>query len=212
MGEPSEMSDLQQDTREQILDVVMKQIDLHGENSVRMVAVAREIGITEPAIYYHFRNREDMIVSAHVHRFRANLNTTIEPFVEAVANCTTREEFAAVLGAVYTHSYEAGRAEVRALRAELIGASIRRESIRAQLASEIDDSLAASIEALEIARDRGWLAPDIDPRAFALFNLSVISSMVIPELHGDEAVLENWKTIAVRAATGLVLTDGKSAG
>ncbi|MEY4165513.1 MAG: hypothetical protein RL419_1355 [Actinomycetota bacterium] len=201
------MGEAARSTLEMILDVVIQEIDLRGENHVRMVAVAKAVGISEPALYHYFRNREDMITAAHVRRFRANLSITIDPFIAATRNCQSREEFAAVVRGVYKHSFGKDREWARALRAELVAGSTRRDTLRTKLAEEIDLSLADTITELEYAKSRGWLSSELDPRAFALFNLSLISSLVYAELYGDELVLEHWKKIALTAVTSLVLAE-----
>jgi hypothetical protein len=65
------------------------------------------------------------------------------------------------------------------------------------------DSLAATIEALKLAQSRGWLRNDVDPRAFAIFNLSLISGLIFPEIQSDDSLLDQWKRLAIEAATAL---------
>ena len=66
------------------------------------------------------------------------------------------------------------------------------------------ESLGPSIEALQIAKDRGWLRPDIDIHAFAFLNLSLISSRIFPEIQGDPDLLAKWDDLAFSAVKSLI--------
>jgi AcrR family transcriptional regulator len=158
-------------------------------------------------LYHYFSDRETLIIAAHARRLKVNLATTINPFLAAVRNCTTQEEFLEVLLGVYYHSYQPDRVVVREVRAELIGASIQREKLRIEVINELNSSLAEAVDAIQFAKDKGWLRPDIDTRAFALFNLSLISSLVFPEIQKDGTLTDHWKQLAIEAITSIVMNQ-----
>ena len=68
-------------------------------------------------------------------------------------------------------------------------------------------SLEPVIESLAIARERGWLRSDIDIEAFALLNLSIISSRIFPEIQDNPDLLAKWDELAIRAVTALLSGD-----
>jgi len=190
-----------------ILDATVALIEQGGESAVRLRAIAQRVGITQPTLYHYFSDRETLIVAAHARRLKVNLATTINPFLAAVRNCTTQEEFLEVLLGVYYHSYQPDRVVVREVRAELIGASIQREKLRIEVINELNSSLAEAVDAIQFAKDKGWLRPDIDTRAFALFNLSLISSLVFPEIQKDRTLTDHWKQLAIEAITSIVMNQ-----
>jgi AcrR family transcriptional regulator len=190
-----------------ILDATVALIEQGGESAVRLRAIAQRVGITQPTLYHYFSDRETLIVAAHARRLKVNLATTINPFLAAVRNCTTQEEFLEVLLGVYYHSYQPDRVVVREVRAELIGASIQREKLRIEVINELNSSLAEAVDAIQFAKDKGWLRPDIDTRAFALFNLSLISSLVFPEIQKDGTLTDHWKQLAIEAITSIVMNQ-----
>lgn len=197
------------DMRTRILDAAITHIESAGERSLRLRNVAAEVGLTEPSLYHYFSNREDLIVAAQGRRIRTNLALTIDPFIAAVWKCTNREQFLEAMIGVYQHSYHESRVSVRAVRAEIVGNAHRRESLRDQVKSALDESLADAIKCLDHAQQSGWLRPDFDTSAFAMFNLSLISSLVFPEIYGETPLLNNWKKIALEAVTALVMNDPK---
>lgn len=193
-----------------ILDAAIELIEQGGEAAVRLRAIAKKVGITEPTLYHYFTDREELIVSAHARRLKVNLATTIDPFLAAIRSCTSQEEFLEVLLGVYYHSYQPDRVHVREVRAELIGASIQRERLRKEVINELNSSLEEAANAIEFAKEQGWVRPDIDARAFALFNLSLISSLVYPEIQNDEVLLTDWKQLALEAISSIVMNRSRT--
>jgi AcrR family transcriptional regulator len=51
------------DTRQKLLDVAMALISEHGCASTSLQMIADELDITKAAIYYHFRNRDELLVA-----------------------------------------------------------------------------------------------------------------------------------------------------
>lgn len=195
------------DTRRKILDAAVAQIEAGGERSVRLREVARLVGIAEPTLYHYFPNRESLIVASQARRLRTSLAITIDPFLAAARQCSSREDFLNVLLGVYHHSYQPERAVVRAVRSEIIGNSFLRENLHVEVAEAINEALADSIDVLNYAQEKGWLPERVDTAAFAMFNLSLISSLVFPEIYGDGPLLEQWKLLAQEAVTSIMLRD-----
>ncbi len=50
-------------TRKELLVMALQQYALHGINNVSLKAIAAEAGVTHGALYWHFKNREDLILA-----------------------------------------------------------------------------------------------------------------------------------------------------
>ena len=192
------------DTKTRILDAAIDLIEANGERALRMRDVAAAVGIAEPTIYHYFPDRDSLVVAAHARRYRRELSVTVDPFLPAVQTCTSKEEFVKILQSVYHHSFEPGRTSVRATRAEVVGTSFRLEKLRAEVSVAMMESLSPSIEALKLAQSRGWMRTDIDPEAFAIFNLSLISSCIFPEIQNNPDLLAKWEELAISAITAVL--------
>lgn len=193
--------------RIRILDATVARIETHGERLVRLRDVAVDVGVAEPSLYHYFPNRESLIVAAHARRIRTNLAVTIDPFLVAAKQSNTREEFMTAILGVFHHSFQPERVNVRATRAEIVGNAFSREDLRREVIAALDESLTGPIAALDYAKEQGWLRPDIDTSAFAMFIFSMISSLVFPELHGDDDILSNWRSLALEAITTIVRSE-----
>jgi AcrR family transcriptional regulator len=51
------------DTRQRIQDVARELFRTHGVTQVSLQQIAAELGITKPALYYHFASREELVRS-----------------------------------------------------------------------------------------------------------------------------------------------------
>jgi len=65
------------DRREQILNETLGLIMHHGLSGATMTRIAHKVGITEPALYRHFRNRKDIMLAA--------LDTAFQRLAESIS-------------------------------------------------------------------------------------------------------------------------------
>lgn len=192
------------DTRTRLLDAANRIIESAGERALRLRDVAREVGISEPTIYHYFSDRDSLIVAALASRYKAELAVTVDPFLPAVRECKSREEFVTILQRVFIESYKPERTSVRTTRVDMVVSAFRHEQLRHEVRAAMVESLAPSMEALRYAQLKGWLRPDIDPEAFGILNLSLISSRIFPELLGDVDLLVKWDQLTIQAITALL--------
>ena len=50
-------------TRQALLDMALQQYALHGIHNISLKAIAAAAGVTHGALYWHFKNREDLILA-----------------------------------------------------------------------------------------------------------------------------------------------------
>ena len=75
-------------TRDQILEIAYRAFAEKGYNHTSMGAIAEELGITRPALYYHFSSKEDLLLATY---------EMIDPLsnvsADEVLGCTEPAEF-----------------------------------------------------------------------------------------------------------------------
>ena len=173
--------------RDEILHATVFQIESAGESSVRLRDISRIVGITEPTMYHYFHNREQLIIAAHAYRFKVNLTETLGPFVSRLSECTSADEFLEALLMLYRISFPKERIGVRATRAEIVGASIKRPQLRKEIAAMTEELLRPAVELLKDAQSRGWIRSGVSVEAFAFWNLGNITGLIFAEMLADEA-------------------------
>jgi len=66
------------DTRERILDVAQDLFARAGYDNTGLAQIAQEVGITKPAIYYHFHSKEELFAGL-LARFATNVQLMLAP-------------------------------------------------------------------------------------------------------------------------------------
>ena len=64
-------------TRDQILEIAYRAFAEKGYNHTSMGAIAEELGITRPALYYHFSSKEDLLLATYA-QLRAQSNIVLQ--------------------------------------------------------------------------------------------------------------------------------------
>lgn len=163
------------------IDATIELLETRGEAGVRIADIARRSGLSHGAIYHHFGDRDGLIQAAQFARLSNQPAADIRALREAAEAATSREEFVDLIGLIAAAIASPDRSKVRLVRASVITAASHRPELEAalrQLESEIADDL---IEVLEMAAERGWLAPGIDPVAAAAVLEAISFGLVLQE-------------------------------
>ena len=196
---------MSQETREAILNATIDQISQSGEASVRLGGIAKLVGIKEPSIYNHFDNREDLIVAAHIRRFEINLAQTLQPFIDAISECRTADEFLTSLIELYQASFQSTRRLARATRAEIVGNAYFRSALRERLSTSSQSLLQPAIQRLREGQREGWIRGSLDIESFVYWNLANITGLLFPEILADGGILNAYQDLLIESVTSMVL-------
>ncbi len=177
-----------------------------GEQAVRIRDIARRAGVAEPSIYHHFGDRNGLIEAAQAARFGRDQTDLLEVFDAAVAVCPSPEAFVAVVRRMLAAVFDPARAPKRMTRVSALGAAEQRPVLRAKLAEQQRATNAQLGRTLAVAQARGFIAPDRDPEALAVWVVGMVTGRVLVELDGSGADSPAWDgiaTTAVLAAFGI---------
>lgn len=73
-----------------ILAVALEQIVEHGYDATSVRTIAREVGVTVPALYYHFENKQGILVALLDHAMGIVLQHTSAALAEVGDDCVDR--------------------------------------------------------------------------------------------------------------------------
>lgn len=168
------MVEHESESRQRILHAAISVVEATGEASLRVDRVAAMAGYTKPVIYYHFGDREGLIVAVQVERYLQGLNVGFEGFSAAVEACETLEDFIAVVrGWMSTFDSPEG-VERRRIRMEVLGSAVSRPRLRDSVNAANRHYMESLGRMFTIARDRGWLAVDFPSKDLALWITGVV--------------------------------------
>lgn len=195
-------------TRERIIEVAAALIDSHGESSVRIRDLADSVGITQPSLYHHFKNREAVLEAAHLHRFVTKQTYYVTKFHTDTHACSSQDEFVNVLSEFFDFAQSDESQTIREARITVMAGAFRRPSLMTSVTESLDVLATTMSEALLYARSREWVRADLDAVAFTYWLMGELTVLVFAESTGRKDLrpaISAYVRQAVRMNLGLPL-------
>ncbi len=147
-----------EEARRLILDAAEERLARQGPEGLRLQDIARDVGISHPAILHHFESREGL-VRALIARTNAQLRDSL---LGALGSDAANQDAADHIGHVFEALSDRGTA--RLLSWLLLTGRATEESDAHNIMGEIVEALQAKRE--EYAKDQGTPAPDKEDTLF----------------------------------------------
>lgn len=193
-------------TRDEILRLTVEAIDTAGESGVHVAEIAQASHVAVTSIYHFFHNREGLLEAAQASRFVREFAFNANVFADEVDNCTTQEEFRALLRQSLPSFFGPEGTRRRADRVNVLGATINRPSLTAAVSDSIVAAIIELSKPLHIAQSKGWIRQDLNIENLASWYIATITSYAIVEL--TPATREfNWVDTFVEAADFLLFGE-----
>lgn len=166
------------ETRHAILDAAELVFQENGVSHTSLAEIAAAAGVTRGAIYWHFRNKADL--------FDAMIQRVFDPLEAKLAELQADdlENPLDTLRAIAVYFLDRVAADPRYLRVleiawhkcEYVGemATIRDNHLECG-----NQYLALNEAAFRLARERGYVPPEVDPRTAAVGLMAVVDGLVV---------------------------------
>ncbi|MDD3166799.1 MAG: TetR/AcrR family transcriptional regulator [Bacteroidales bacterium] len=184
----------------EIIQKALQLIDSNGIQGLTIKNLSKEIGISEPAIYRHFENKEDIIMSI-LHMFRQHS----EQIMIQVSKKETVSEQMDVLFEQYMHSFQNNPALVAVIFSEEL---FRNEGAQRELTSAIiAKNMTQVTKMLEKGVQQGTIRNDIPCEHLAYMMLGSLrlfvknwqlSGFQFPLIEKGRELISSIKTLIVR--------------
>lgn len=167
---PAKNPDQDQQTRDRILELAYSAFAKNGYSKTSLQSIADELGITRPALYYHFASKEELFIEVY-----ESVETSIKTDPSAVIDAAGEASFKRELEAYFEGIMSGLRGDDERLRfvAACESASTELPAMR----QRVIQNNAVMLDNLEkIVRrgiELGAIAESVDPRAMATY-LSVV--------------------------------------
>ena len=189
--------------RSQMINAAIEMMEVAGEASVRVAKVAEKVGVTEPLVYHHFKNRAALVTAAYAEWYKRCQDLEV-PIDQLMAMVTNQEEYERAVRASLTWSYQPERVAARGVRLSVIGAA-QTDPELATAVNEINRRFLTSLaQATEYAQSQGWVRKDLDPMATAYWLHGQINGRVIAEMDEGCIDLAIWDEISFDAIFSLI--------
>lgn len=184
----------------EIIQKALQLIDSNGIQGLTIKNLSKEIGISEPAIYRHFENKEDIIMSI-LHMFRQHS----EQIMIQVSKKETVSEQMDALFEQYMHSFQNNPALVAVIFSEEL---FRNEGAQRELTSAIiAKNMTQVTKMLEKGLQQGTIRNDIPCEHLAYMMLGSLrlfvknwqlSGFQFPLIEKGRELISSIKTLIVR--------------
>ena len=191
------------DVRSQMISAAIEMMEVAGEGSVRVAKIAEKVGVTEPLVYHHFKNRAALVTAAYAEWYKRCQDLEV-PIGQLMAMVNNQEEYERAVRASLTWSYQPERVAARGVRLSVIGAAQTNPEL-AKAVNEINRSFLTSLaQATEYAQSQGWVRSDLDPMATAYWLHGQINGRVVAEMDEGSIDLAHWDEISFDAIFSLI--------
>lgn len=189
--------------RTKMIDATIKMMEDGGEAAVRVAKIAEIIGVTEPLVYHHFKNRAALVTAAYTEWYQRCQDLEV-PVEQLLAMVNNQDEYERALRASLTWSYKSARIAARRVRLSVIGAA----QTNPELAEEVNRVnrlfLSSMARTMEHAQNNGWVRKDLDPLVTAYWLHGQINGRVIAEMDEGSIDLAKWDEISFDAIFSLI--------
>ncbi len=180
--------------RDQIIAATLNLLSDTPLDSLTTRQISRAVGISQPALFRHFRSRDDLIAAVITHARQA-LAADVQAVLEGDASPLDRAEAAA--------RHLLRRADQQpGLPRLLFSGSGQRPAHRTALRQLVDMQRALVAELVRQAQKAGQAPPEVDPRGAAILLVALIQGVLLQrQVDGDacpitetaDALLSLWR-------------------
>ena len=160
-------------------------IQIHYFCAVRLDDIISEVGVTTGSLYWHFRDRDDLIRQALAEHLRRSIEATVEGINTALDTATGRDDYLAQLTPFLANPFDPEHVDARWRRFELLVSTRRDPELRELMRDLQVRGQRAFVDVLTKAQQRGMFrddyflyrtaATDIDTTGFTAVERRAIS-------------------------------------
>lgn len=172
------------ETRDRILAGAARVFARKSYQRATLDEVAAEVGLTKGAIYWHFRSKTDLFTALLDQRFREET----APLAADIASASQqRDGVQALAGVVRSVLHRCQQdPDWPRLYFDFLGEAMRQPEVRARMAGFYEAFWALGRQHVEIMKQAGLTAPDLDSDMLAVFWGALVDGLILTSLiHGD---------------------------
>ena len=182
------------DTKALLIDAALEVIENEGVNALRLDALAASVGVTKGSLYWHFKDRDDLIRAALQEQMRRLTEGSMSGVSEALSSSTNLGEYLLRVQSVIADPYDETEVVQRWRRLELLVAA-RHDPELSNAMREIQvHGMAAYSQVMRDAQTSGILRSDLDPTAVAvaISALAMGANVLISTMGEDAPSRDSW--------------------
>jgi AcrR family transcriptional regulator len=182
-------------TAEQLISTVSAMLEQQHANDILVDNVLAASGVSRGSLYHHFGDFSSLVEATLLRRFAENVEADVRAMESVTERASTKEEYWMHILKLSAETQIPERAQKRAERALIISMAAKDEAFGAALAVEQERLTAAMAETIGRAQIRGWVTPDIDRRAIAVFIQAYSLGRSVDDISSTQITQDDWVTV-----------------
>jgi AcrR family transcriptional regulator len=182
-------------------------IETDGEEGVRVVDIAKHVGVAVTTLFHLFGNRDSLIMAAQIERYVRGQASMIEEFDVATAIARTKEDFRAVVIRMVRSETAPINSAIRQSRQGVFGSAYGQSELMTAITSSHNSMCLGLQVALERAKENGWIEPTIDTLATAYWMLGLLNSRVFIEVGSPQVDRRAWDDLTLKSILRVLFVD-----
>jgi AcrR family transcriptional regulator len=187
-------------TKDRLINTVSEMLDGSTPQHILVEDVLAASGVARGSLYHHFGDFPALIEATLVRRFIVGVDYSNAIITDISATSATATEFFARMYEMSDDAQHPNRAHRRAERARELGMAHSNERFRALLSVEQERLTNTLVDAVEVAKEKGWVRNDLDSRAIAVFLQAYTLGRAVDDVAITKVDPEAWNTL-IRAVT-----------
>lgn len=182
-------------------------IETDGEEGVRVVDIAKHVGVAVTTLFHLFGNRDSLIMAAQIERYVRGQASMIEEFDVATAIARTKEDFRAVVIRMVRSETAPINSAIRQSRQGVFGSAYGQSELMTAITSSHNSMCLGLQVALERAKENGWIEPTLDTLATAFWMLGLLNSRVFIEVGSPQVDRRAWDDLTLKSILRVLFVD-----
>lgn len=187
-------------TKDRLINTVSEMLDGSTPQHILVEDVLAASGVARGSLYHHFGDFPALIEATLVRRFIAGVDYSNAIISDITATSTSTAQFFDRMYEMSADTQDPNRAHRRAERARELGMAHSNERFRALLSVEQERLTNTLVDAVNVAKDKGWIRHDLNSRAIAVFLQAYTLGRAVDDVAITKVDPEAWNKL-IRAVT-----------
>jgi AcrR family transcriptional regulator len=194
-------------TKRALVQTVLDQLKTKKSFDLTSELILEKSGISKGSLYHHFEDFNDLIETAQVFRYAAYVDQSIHLLTKVFQISKNKEEMVAELKKVTRFTQSPDLMPQRMDRATSISLANANPRMMKKMNVQQDRLNEAIIDIFREARDRGWINPEIDLHAGAIFIQAYTLGIIINDVSGKKLDNKAWTDLIDLFASKIIATN-----
>jgi AcrR family transcriptional regulator len=189
-------------TKKLLVETVVELLETKKPNEILAEEVLEISGVSKGSMYHHFEDLQELVETAQLVRYSKWIDLSIEFMTKYVLGANNKENFVESLRKLTELTQASDRKGARAERARALAACFDNPRMAKAMGAETQRHTDALADIIQEVQNRGFVRPDVDPKAIAVFIQSYTLGKMVNDYNptgvDDQTWVELISTMAVR--------------